>query len=291
MGHKLHHNTSVPPSGIINQYTCQGDFYQVKDWTFDNSAGITGKGYNDCLCFLLVRSGYLRYDLSGKSYELHSGHLVIDKPDYEYVLKPAAGQCSVFNFTDEFYASFAEEYHLRRISFFSAANKLAQSLPSSAGIDYLHYRLWQRMHLSNKMETDAIVLELLKQVVEGLGDELLYSHVTDQRKEHVYVTEQARLFMNEHFQDDISLAQLSKHCYVSPFYLSRIFKSIMGQPPHKYLQEVRLKHAEMLVKHTVMPVADICYASGFRNTDYFSAAFAKRFKVPPTRYKHITRKK
>ncbi|PSL45381.1 AraC-like DNA-binding protein [Chitinophaga niastensis] len=284
-------NQSISPDKIISHYTYQGDFYQVKDWTFDYAGNKTNsKGYNDCLCFVLVRSGQFTFDLCNKSYEMHTGRLVIDKPNYEYSLHPAPGQCSIFNFTDDFYAAITEEYNLGKVSFFSNKNILARMLSSTAAIDYLHYQVLQSIHESGRLEIDTLVLELLKQIIEEITNKPLDILPSSTGKtNHLTAIERAKAYMNEHFPEDISLLRLSRYCYVSPFYLSRLFKSFTGLPPHKYLQEVRFKHAAMLIKHSDMPIMDICFSSGFSNTDYFSAAFTKKFKVPPSRYKSLSR--
>jgi AraC family transcriptional regulator len=285
-------NKSIPPANILNGQLYQGDFYQVKNWSFDYSSNKTpAKGYNDCLCFVLIRNGHFLFDLGNKSYEMHTGSVVIDKPDYEYSLRPAQGQCSIFNFTDAFYASIIDEYNLRNISFFSNKNILAQSIASTAAIDYLHYQVLQQMSKRGKLAMDIIIIELLKQVIEGIGDQSLDMQLTKTTSKHqLTAIERAKEYINVHFLEDISLLELSKQCYVSPFHLSRLFRNHTGLPPYKYLQEVRLKHAEMLVKNSSLPITDICFSSGFKNSDYFSAAFTKKFKSSPTRYKILANK-
>jgi AraC family transcriptional regulator len=46
-----------------------------------------------------------------------------------------------------------------------------------------------------------------------------------------------------------------------------------------------LQHAERLIRTTDLPVTDVCFQSGFNRLDYFSTAFAKRYNVPPSKYK------
>lgn len=278
---------SQAPGNIITGNIFNGDFYQVKKWSFDSTGDKRpAKGYNDCLCFVLIRSGHFHFDLGNKSHEMHSGTVVIDKPDYEYSLSPAQGQCSIFNFTDAFYDSIIDEYNLQDVSFFTNENILVQALSCTAAIDYLHHRVLQQMNKDDKLEMDTLVLELLRQVIEGISHKPLTTiPVTTTNKVHLSVIERAKEYMNTRFLEDISLLELARHCFVSPFYFSRLFKTLTGLPPYKYLQEIRLKHAEMLVKNSTLPITDICYAAGFKNTDYFSAAFTKKFKSPPTKYK------
>ncbi len=55
--------------------------------------------------------------------------------------------------------------------------------------------------------------------------------------------------------------------------------------PHQYIQIMRLKHAEILIKTTNLSIAEIGERSSFTRTDYFSAAFKKRYQVSPSAYK------
>ena len=87
------------------------------------------------------------------------------------------------------------------------------------------------------------------------------------------------------FGDFRELHQLSQHCHVSTFHFSRIFKEFTDFPPHRYLQDLRLKHAETLLKAGELPVAEIGIRSGFNSLAYFSSAFSKKYKLPPTKFK------
>ena len=80
---------------------------------------------------------------------------------------------------------------------------------------------------------------------------------------------------------------VARNSFVSPFHFSRIFKQFSGYSPYQYLQLVRLKHAETLLKNTDLPITDVCFRSGFSRLDYFSAAFTKKYNIAPSRYKQL----
>lgn len=62
----------------------KSDFYEIKTWDFDftRESGLN-TGYNDCLCIMFIRNGNFLFDLSKQLYEMHTGHVLIDKPDYK----------------------------------------------------------------------------------------------------------------------------------------------------------------------------------------------------------------
>jgi len=74
---------------------------------------------------------------------------------------------------------------------------------------------------------------------------------------------------------------------MSQYHFSRIFKIHISVAPHQYLLQLRLRHAEKLIKYTDLPITDICFISGFSSLDYFSTAFAKKYKISPKKFRTL----
>lgn len=92
-------------------------------------------------------------------------------------------------------------------------------------------------------------------------------------------------FIAKHFQEPISLKEISAHAHISPFHLSRLFKKITDRTPHQHLIMTRLDHAGLLLRTTSLPVTDICYASGFSSLEHFATIFKSRYRTTPTGYR------
>jgi AraC family transcriptional regulator len=41
----------------------------------------------------------------------------------------------------------------------------------------------------------------------------------------------------------------------------------------------------MLLKNTLLPVAEISFAAGFNSAEYFATAFRQKYKMNPTQYR------
>jgi AraC family transcriptional regulator len=272
---------------IISNYLFASDFYEIKTWAFDfHGQQKLNEGYNDCFCLVFVRKGNFAIDVSPKRYEMHTGHVVVEKADYQYRLRPSAGECSIFNFTTTFYERFLEDYNLKGSFFFSNPNLLSIVLNSSPEIDYLHYQVLKNVPEAGKLEIDNLVLEMLQQIVECITSRQLALEIpATLKKIHMTTIEKAREYMNAKFFNDISLNELSDHCCVSPFHFSRIFKKFTSYSPYQYLMNIRLKHAEMLVRNTSTPMTDICFSSGFNSTGHFATAFKEKYGMNPTLYR------
>lgn len=278
---------AIKVKSVVSGVLYTSDFYEVKNWEYDfKQDDKASEGYNDCLCVVYVKRGNFLFDLSKESYDSHSGHILIDKPNYEYRLRPSAGECSIFNFTFNFYRQLVEDCNLKYSFFFSNANILSLMLKAAPETEYLHHQIMKKVGHAGKLEMDNLVLELLRNIVATLTNEIPEEGLNaSMRCYHLRTIEQAKEYINENFASDISLYELARHCCVSPFHFSRIFKKFTAYTPHQYLLNIRLKHGEMLLKNSASLVSDISFLSGFNSVEYFATAFKSRYMMSPSQFR------
>lgn len=80
-----------------------------------------------------------------------------------------------------------------------------------------------------------------------------------------------------------SLAELAREAELSMFHFARIFRELVGVPPHRYLLKARLARAAMLLREG-LAVTHACYQAGFDSLSHFAEAFRREFGVVPSRY-------
>jgi AraC-like DNA-binding protein len=88
--------------------------------------------------------------------------------------------------------------------------------------------------------------------------------------------------VEQHFTSPVTLTDLA---YLSGRSLSsfkRDFQTIYKMPPALWIREKRLAKAKELLDNTALPVADICYATGFENPAHFSRLFKDFFGYSPS---------
>lgn len=90
-------------------------------------------------------------------------------------------------------------------------------------------------------------------------------------------------YINENYMNNISLDKLSKNMYLSPVYISKIFKEETGDSPINYLIKVRLAKAKELLEKHEMPIKLIAKAVGYNDAYYFSKLFKKYYGYPPSK--------
>ncbi|RVU86104.1 AraC family transcriptional regulator [Leucothrix sargassi] len=96
----------------------------------------------------------------------------------------------------------------------------------------------------------------------------------------------AREYIDNHFDQNISLAELAKLCGLSPFYLARLFAKSTGLPPHAYQNQRQIQYAKHQLLQGSKPT-DIAAACGFTDQSHFSRHFKKAFGITPGAYQRM----
>ena len=91
------------------------------------------------------------------------------------------------------------------------------------------------------------------------------------------------MYINNHFDEELTLADLAKKVNLTPEYMSRIFKKHSGQRLSDYITNVRMNHAYNLVINTVLSINEIAVASGYNSCPHFIREFKKKYGNSPNK--------
>lgn len=92
-------------------------------------------------------------------------------------------------------------------------------------------------------------------------------------------------YIGKNYQKDLSVEQLSSQVYLTPDYLSRLFKKSTGKSLSQYIRQIRMEKASMLLRTTNRKVIDIGMDVGYPNYSYFCQSFREYFGKSPDRYR------
>ena len=92
-------------------------------------------------------------------------------------------------------------------------------------------------------------------------------------------------YLNDHLADPLSLSDVAQQFYISPFYLSRIFKETTGFTYSNYINLTRIKEAQRLLRESTLPISEIAMQCGFDNFSHFGKTFKKVSHVSPREYR------
>lgn len=98
------------------------------------------------------------------------------------------------------------------------------------------------------------------------------------------IADKAREYILMHITEHIALSDVAAYACVSPGYMSKSFKRIMGISLVDYINQKKVEKAKEMMAEGNERIADIALALGFSNIYYFSKVFRKMEGIPPTEY-------
>jgi AraC-like DNA-binding protein/mannose-6-phosphate isomerase-like protein (cupin superfamily) len=101
---------------------------------------------------------------------------------------------------------------------------------------------------------------------------------------HAKISEIVR-YINGHYDEPLRLADLSERFFISPHYLSRMFKEVTGFVYTDYVVLTRVKEAQRLLRETELSVSGVAEKVGFDNFSHFGKTFKKVTSMSPREYR------
>lgn len=97
----------------------------------------------------------------------------------------------------------------------------------------------------------------------------------------------AKLYIDNNFDDSLSLATISKQAFLSPYHFHRLFTTIYRKTPHQYLTLKRLEKAKLLLEKEGLSITEVCNNVGFESLASFSNLFKRESGHAPQYYRNI----
>jgi AraC family transcriptional regulator len=92
-------------------------------------------------------------------------------------------------------------------------------------------------------------------------------------------------FIRDHYDEDLSLAELAQVAGMSTFHFAREFKRTTGTSPHQYLMRFRVERAKELLARSQMPLVDVGFRAGFSHQSHFTRLFRRLTGTTPQSYR------
>lgn len=238
------------------------------------------------LQLILVLDGCLRIVLNGKNVNLIKGDLYLfNKGDLLSILSDDSnnvmsinieailenGEYPIFHLSHPMSFNYEKEAYrflveiLAKIYIESVSNETGQKYIIEGQVKYIF----------------GLLMRYLAKESNELGEE----------STNINKIEEVMNYINHHYQDKITLDQLSEKFFISKYYLSREFKTQLSLTIGNYIKEVRLLHAERELIETKSKLVDIADRIGFPNLKSFNTAFKQKHKLTPSQYRVINRPK
>ena len=97
----------------------------------------------------------------------------------------------------------------------------------------------------------------------------------------------ARQYMDDNFDQGITVAQAAQYVFLSQGYFTRAFRDETGMSPMNYLMKKRIARACLLLENNEIKVSAISLQSGFSSPQRFNVAFRKLMGMTPMEYRKL----
>ena len=89
-------------------------------------------------------------------------------------------------------------------------------------------------------------------------------------------------YIHNHYSEELTLNNLAKTFYISPYHLSHQFKKVTGFTLTQYIQITRIRNIQYLLIHTNRKIADLAEDCGFTSFSQFNRIFRKLCGYSPS---------
>ena len=132
----------------------------------------------------------------------------------------------------------------------------------------------------SQLEQQTLILDLLAQLIlRCAGDPPCLAKLGEERQP----VERVRAYLENHYDQEISLEQLAQIANLSSFHLNRSFRKTFGLPPHAYQIQVRILQAKRLLRKE-WSIERVAIETGFVSQSHFGSHFKRLVCVTPRQY-------
>lgn len=240
-----------------------------------------------------IEEGTGLHDLEGRMNLVMSGDLLIIAPgrSHRYIGQSAMRLYNCMFVPDSIHAS----------GDFRADELISRLFPNDSGFAQAHLELGERALVKERLQAmdraaneagfgwkTAVEAEITLLLLDCARIFKRYSPHGGELRQYVGYAASAMRFIDAHFAEDISVADVAAHVGLSPDYLTRQFKQVTGVAPISYLRRYRLARA-MEYLDAGRSVTETAVLVGFQSLAHFSREFKQDLGVSPSQYrkKHL----
>lgn len=249
--------------------------------------------------FVYVFEGSGIYQIENILYSVRQGDMITLLPNERhlyYGLDHKPYSAYVILFDESVLTRFSNPQDMR-ILLNSLSNPTMHHLPHKHSLDAKQQQcilsLFDNMfQLSNATE---LSLDYRMNTLSGLVCALLYhvsllrgssvDNISSDAQRSDPLINQALQYINQHYDEAISLDTLAKRLYVNPSYLSRTFKKNTGYALITYVNVKRITQACYYLSETSLPITQIALLVGFNSISYFCVMFKRMVGCVPNEYR------
>jgi AraC-like DNA-binding protein len=274
-------------ANLNNELSCFNSLPKLRNhgvMNFDPVWAITDH-YSSGSELLYILSGCETLHVGDDLYEAQSGDVVILPPNVLHRDEFDLDKCfSVFMLSYDWAPSAISLFYQR------VTNSALLALSDSDKARIIECLECFRDDVEDPSEAEMVVLnarllELLMTIYDLTCENCGKDDDRDSKgKRTKLLMKRAKAYCEEHLSEPLSLDIIADELEVSSFYLSRAFSAESNFSLFAYLTHLRMEKAKQLLLPGNMIVADVAYAVGYSDSNYFSKAFRNHVGAPPSHF-------
>ena len=249
---------------------------------WDSNILICNMHWHERVEFMLVTSGTLHFRLNSFETLLTEGQLAIVTPHAQHYALTGQGGCSLKTLMFDV-ETFYNQLPITEHFFKPLVDQSVSFVPYTDHPDVIRV---MKSIVEKSTDEDALApLFRVGKIYELIT--LLYRHCLAERESEVLTQNQLQDvldYINTHFCENISSADLAKKFGYSEGYFCRHFKVVTGLSPMIYIRILRLEKARELLQRGQHSFSEIASRCGFSSPTYFTRCFKSHFEMTPSEY-------
>jgi len=251
--------------------------------------------------FCFVKEGKGRYVIDGREYEVEAGDMVLLPPYKQHIVCSQPGETMeecVIHF-DLFggkaphprpamsFEEFARQTDHPETALAGVSNFRRQPPPAVQSQCFRHYDFLRR-ELSSDDPEEVKILRLRSAILEIIALFLAQTdHVaTGKSQSRNWVNiEQGIGYIHRHYQQSLSLDQISAKAGISKTYFCLLFREYTGTTIHRFITDLRLEKARQLMADPKLKLARIAEQTGLGSIHALCKLYKKRFGQTPGEFR------
>ncbi|SUY38621.1 AraC family transcriptional regulator [Clostridium perfringens] len=247
--------------------------------------GIPGLGYNyevlKNAVIHYVTKGYGTFKFNGKVYNLKQGDIFIllKGMQVEYV-------ASIDDPWEYYWIGFSGSNANEYLNRTSITDSCVANCEKNSKIPQIILNMCEISKTYNPSRSDDILLlKELYSLLYALIEEFPKPFEYKDKELHTYIQD-ALNFINSNYMHSITVQEIADYVNLSRSYLYKMFIKNLGISPQRYLINLRMYKATLLLKGTKLPIGEVASSVGYSDSLLFSKTFSKHFSMSPLNYRN-----
>lgn len=131
----------------------------------------------------------------------------------------------------------------------------------------------------------ALYINDVLDILENVFNTASHIMSTQLDKRNTIILNKVFEYVNQHFNEEITLSDISTNLHINYYYLSSYFKNHTNENLTAYINKVRVEKAKELLCNLELPISEVSSQVGFSEHNYFCKVFKKYTSHTPSTYR------